>query len=110
MKKGEIVKSSDLQPDHFQADFKGYTLEELKYHRALCLVKREILKERALSEVKAVKQKIPMVNGKSPMDTMTPKGMVGRVMKGLNYADYLMLGFSAIKAGQKIFSLFRRKK
>ena len=91
-------------------EFKGYTLEELKYQRALILLKREFLKEKAMEDVKEVKSRIPLLNGKSPLDSMSPTGIVGRVVKGLNYADYLMLGFSVFNAGRKVFSLFRKKK
>lgn len=93
-----------------ETDFKGYTLEELRYQRALLLLKREFLKENALKEIKDVKQRIPMINGKSPLTTMSPTGIMGRVVKGLNYADYLMLGFSVFNAGRKVFSLFKKKK
>ena len=91
-------------------EFKGYTLAELRYQRALVLLKREFLKEKAMEETKAVKKRIPMLNGKSPLDSMNPTGIVGKVVRGLNYADYLMLGFSIFNAGKKVFSLFRKKK
>lgn len=91
-------------------DFKGYTLEELRYHRALLLLKREFLKEKVIKESEQIKNRIPFVNGKSPLTRMSPTGIIGRVAKGLNYADYLMLGFSLFNAGRKITSLFRKKK
>ena len=109
MKKNEITKS-DGTANVAEEEFKGYTLDELRYQRALLLLKREYLKEKALKETKAVKERIPVLNGKSPLNALTPRGMVGRVMRGLNYADYLMLGFSVFTAGKKVFSLFKRKK
>lgn len=93
-----------------EKEFKGYTLDELKYQRALLLLKREFLKEKALGNVHNLKERIPMLNGKSPLNNISPMGLVGRVAKGLNYADYLMLGFSIFNAGRKVFSLFRKKK
>lgn len=105
-------KKESIGPDKTLGvtEFKGYTLEELKYQRALLLLKREFLKEKALKESKAIKNRIPMLNGKSPLNSLTPQGIVGRVARGLNYADYLMLGFSVFNAGKRIFSLFKKKK
>lgn len=91
-------------------EFKGYTLDELRYQRALVLLKREFLKEKAMEEVKEVRKRIPVINGKSPLDSMSPTGILGRVVRGLNYADYLMLGFSVFNAGRKVISMFRKKK
>lgn len=105
----DTVKASTPK-EKLNDDFKGYTLDELRYQRALVLLKREFLKEKAMEEVKEVKSRIPVLNGKSPLDTMSPSGILGRVVKGLNYADYLMLGFSVFNAGRKVFSLFRKKK
>lgn len=91
-------------------EFKGYDLNELRYQRALLFIKKEFLKEKALNDTMAIKQRIPIVNGKSPISGMSPTSLVGRVVKGLNYADYLMLGFTAFNAGKKLFSIFRKKK
>lgn len=99
-----------VSPEDLTEDFKGYTLDELKYQRAMLLVKREFLKEKALKETKEVKSRIPMLNGKSPLASMSPGSIAGRVMRGLNYADYLMLGFSLFNLGKKMTHLFRRKK
>ena len=93
-----------------ESEFQGYTLDELKYQRALLILKKEFLKEKVLKEANGIKSKIPVFNGKSPLSMISPTGMIGRVAKGLNYADYLMLGFSVFNAGKKIFSLFRKKK
>lgn len=108
--KEEKVKAASPIPDAGEEDFKGYTLDELRYQRALLLLKKEFLKEKALKETKVIKDHIPVLNGKSPLNSISPSGLVGRVMKGLNYADYLMLGFALFNSGKKIFSLFRKKK
>lgn len=89
--------------------FNGYTMDELKHQRALTLVKREFLKQRAMNDIDALKSRLPF-NSNSPLGNISPKSLIGKVMKGLNYADYLMLGFSAFSAGRKILSLFHRKR
>lgn len=89
--------------------FKGYTMEELRYRRALLLLKKEFLKEKAIAEVLSVKENIPIVNGKSPL-TGTPNGIIGKLLKGLSFADYVMLGFQVVKIGGKLKNLFKKKK
>lgn len=91
-------------------EFKGYTMEELKYQRALTLVKKEFLKEKALRQTMAIKDRLPVVNGSSPLSGIKPSGMVGKLVKGLDFADYIMLGIQAVKIGKKVGSLFRKKK
>lgn len=93
-----------------ETDFKGYTLDELKYQRALLLLKREFLKEKALKGASQVRKRIPLINGKSPLSGVSPTGLVGKVVRGLSYTDYLMLGISIFSAGRKVFSLFKKKK
>lgn len=90
-------------------NFAGYTMEELKHQRALTLIKREFLKQKAMNDVDEIKGRLPF-NGNSPLGNISAKGIFGKVMKGLNYADYLMLGFSIFTAGRKIFSLFRKRR
>lgn len=90
-------------------DFRGYTMEELKHQRALTLIKREFLKQKAMNDVDAFKSRLPF-NRNSPMGNINAKGLLGKVMKGLSYADYLMLGFSIFSAGRKIFSLFHKRR
>ena len=92
-----------------EEDFKGYTMEELKYQRALLLIKREFLREKALRETKKIKSQIPLLNGQSGLSSFPVNGIMGKMMKGLGFADYLVLGIQAVKIGKKIGSLFRRK-
>lgn len=90
-------------------EFKGYTMEELRYQRALLLVKREFLRDKALKETKKIKEQIPVINGQSSMSGLTTKGVVSKIVKGLDFADYLMLGFQALRIGKKVGTLFKRK-
>ena len=89
--------------------FAGYTMDELKHQRALTLVKREFLKQKAMNDIDALKSRLPF-NGQSPIGNLSTKGIFGKLIKGLSYMDYIMLGFSMFTAGRKIVSLFHRKK
>lgn len=91
-------------------EFNGYTLDELRYQRALLLIKREFLREKAVKETQKIKNQIPLVNGKSSLSEITPKGVLGKLVRGLDFADYLLLGFQALRIGKKVGSIFRKKK
>lgn len=110
MKEEENKGKNPIVSPSTKEEFKGYSLDELKYQRALLMLKKEFLREKAAKQVEDVKKKIPVINGESPLTKMSASGIIGRVAKGLNYADYLMLGFSLFSAGKKLVSLFRKKK
>lgn len=110
MEENSKTKSSATSNIPEEKEFKGYTLDELKYQRALLLLKKEFLKEKAIKEANLVKERIPVLNGSSALSHFSSKNILGRVIKGLNYADYIMLGFSVFNAGKKVISLFSRIK
>lgn len=92
-----------------EEDFKGYTMEELKYQRALLALKKEYLKEKALHTVAAVKEEIPVLNGQSAISGLQSKGLLGKIFKTLSFADYLLLGVQGLRIGRKIGTMFKRK-
>ena len=110
MKPNNLPEVSHSQSGTTSSEFRGYSMDELKYKRAVMLVKREILKEKALKEVSNIKKRIPGINGESPMASMSKRGIMGKVFKGLNYMDYIVLGFSVFNVGRKFFSIFRKTK
>lgn len=91
-------------------EFTGFTLEEIKHQRALIAVRKEFAKARLLEDVEMLKDRNPFAAG----STLKAAGRLGslplKIMKGLNYTDYIMLGVSAFGSARKIFSLFRKKK
>lgn len=101
-------KDNQLAPVAEQDEFKGYTLDELRYQRALLLVKREFLREKAMKEVAKIKEHIPGM-GSSSGNGIPAKGVLGKLVNGLDWADYLMLGFQAWRIGKKLGGKFRRK-
>lgn len=90
--------------------FKGYTLEELRYQRAIVALKREFAKSKTLAGASKLKKHNPLSSdgGKLPLKGKFG-GIAGRIFTGLNYMDYIMLGYSLFKSGRKIFSFFRKK-
>lgn len=91
-------------------EFSGFTLDEIRHHRALVAVRKEFAKARLMEDVEMLKDRNPFAAGSS----LKAAGRLGtlplKIMKGLNYTDYIMLGVSAFGSARKIFSLFRKKK
>ncbi|MBD5187241.1 MAG: hypothetical protein HDS93_04890 [Bacteroidales bacterium] len=111
----ENVKNNNTnlpaEPQHKdeKMEFKGYTLDELRYQRALVTLKKTFIREKLTAEAIEMRDRIPFVS--SVKDGVPKaKGVVGKIINGMNYMDYVMLGISAFSYGKKIFSFFRRKK
>lgn len=91
--------------------FRGYTLEELRYNRALIALKAEFCKEKMLSDFQAAKSKT--ILGKLQRGESTglfKSGVLGKMARSLNYVDYILVGLTAFKTIRSITSLFRSKK
>lgn len=90
--------------------FEGFTLDEIRHHRALISVRKEFAKAKVLEKVEGVRQNTPFAKG-GKMKTAAHLGSIPmKLMKGLNYTDYIFLGLSTFSAVRKAFSLFRKKK
>lgn len=97
------VKIEDESPEVFE----GYSLDELKYQKALLLLKKEFAKEQFLKDVNKVKSQLPGGDN-SRHATVFNSGLFGKLAKSLNYMDYIVIGFSLFSTGRKLLSLFRR--
>lgn len=91
--------------------FKGYTLEELRYQRALVALQKEFCHTRLLRNLNNLQKSNPFLPAK---ENSTLPGKVGfiasKFFSGLNYLDYAMIGFSVFGTVRKIMSIFRKKK
>lgn len=100
------------RPPHVEAPeaFEGYTLDEIRHHRALMSVRKEFAKAKAFENLDALKDHNPF----GPNSKMKAASRLGslpvKLVKGLNYTDYIMLGLSTFSTARKLFSLFRKKK
>ncbi len=88
--------------------FKGYTLDELRYQRALVLLKKEFSKQQLTESFKQIKANSPLVafNGTKG----TKSSIVGKILKSLDYMDYAMMGYSLFKSIRKFTSKFKKNK
>lgn len=90
--------------------FEGFTLDEIRHQRALIAVRKEFAKAKAFENVDMMKQNTPFAKGGVMKSAAHLSSIPLKLMKGLNYTDYILLGFSAFSTVKKIYSLFRRKK
>lgn len=104
-----IEKNLPEAPSAPEVEFKGYTMAELRYQRALLLIRREFVKEKALKELEDIKKRVPIINGKSPLNNSASGNLVGKLLRGLNFADYIILGYQVLRIGRKIGSKIRRR-
>lgn len=89
----EIIDNNDEQ-------WGGYTLAELKYKRALFLVRTKIQKDVMLQSMQNFVQ-----------EDVTPQGVGGSIVKSLigrlTVVDYLLIGYKIMRKGAKLWRYWR---
>lgn len=95
---------------HTTSGFKGYTMDELRYQRALIALKREYCKESIYEAAHKLHEASPFsANGQKGIARHLG-GVTGKIVGGLNYVDYLLIAFSAFGTVKKVLHFFRKKK
>ena len=79
------------------ANWKGYTLEEIRYARAYTAARLEINRERLLSRMQTVQKEGLLPSGHS-------SGLIGKVLGAFSYLDMAVIAW---KLGSRIFKLTR---
>lgn len=79
------------------SDWKGYTMDELAYQRALTLARIEMTKERMASDFDHVKKGNIFLSG----------SWFSRIMKMIDYTDIFVIGLTLWR---KISPVFSRRK
>ena len=90
--------------------FGGFTLEELRYHRALTELKREYSKAKIADTAHKIQKRNPFSANSSSSGLGKVGGIAGKLITGMSYVDYAMIGFSLFNSGRKIFSFIKKKK
>lgn len=94
-------------------EFAGYTLDDLRYRRAVLALHKEFAKEKFLTKVSKIQSASPFSKSYIPSKggNLGKVGAIaGKVMNGLNYLDYAVLGYSAFSAVKKVFGVFGKFK
>lgn len=82
--------------------WKGYNFDELRYQRALTVIKCEMEKEKLKGVADAVKQ-----GGFPLIGSVNRHSLFNKMLGALDFADYSFLAF---KLGRKLHKLFSRRK
>lgn len=90
--------------------FNGFTLDEIRHHRALIAVRKEFAKAKILEQVDSLKDRNPFAPDGSLKAAARLGNLPMKIMRGLNYTDYIMMGISAFGTVRKALSLFKKKK
>lgn len=89
-----------------EEEFKGYTIDELRYQIVYKSLQREFAKERLQLKLHKLQKSLPFGGKGSPKTG----GLFGSMFKSLSYLDYILMGYSAFKSVKSVFSIFRRNK
>ncbi len=81
------------------AEWKGFTIDELRYRRAYLLARCELSKDQMMRAMGEAKQGLPL-SGAS-------HGIMGKILGSLNYLDYALIAF---RIGSKLFKLTRHRR
>lgn len=102
----KIIKQSseDTNPEVYK--FSGYTLEEMRYRRAMIAIQKDFCKEKILLSFQSFSKNTNI--GKKSI--FAGKSIFNKIFKSLDYMDYIMVGFSTLSVIRKISSIFRKKK
>lgn len=90
--------------------FRGYTLNEIRYQRALAALQREFAKEKIFTQANRIRKRGVFGTGDKQGVMAKAGGIASKVLTGFNYVDYAMIGFSAFTTLRKVFKFFRKKK
>ena len=101
----KVVKPVE-EPPHFD----GLPIDEIRHHRALIAVRKEFAKSKILEDVEKVKERNPFAPDGSLKAAQRLGNVPMKIMRGLNYTDYIMMGISAFGTVRKALSLFKKKK
>lgn len=109
-KKNEIQLPDELKSAE-PKEVKGLTMREIRHRRALVLLQKEFCKEKMEYEVLKLKNSSPFsknYSGKSgTMGRMT--SIAGKLLGGMNYLDYAVIGFSLFNNVRKAIKIFKKK-
>lgn len=92
------MTTSVKKAPHHHDNWQGYTIDELRYQRALTSARLEIQKEKLSNQFQTIRGTFGMVEG---------KGIMGKMLSSLNYVDYAVLAFQTVR---RLSALFRHRK
>lgn len=106
-----VIKKNESQNESL-VSFKGYTLDELRYKRALTLLQAQFCKEKLILSVQGLSKNSPFNKPKvsSKFSFFKNSGIIEKIFKSLDFLDYAILGFSMFRSIKSIISKFKKSK
>lgn len=106
LKEKEKVAKDIINPSD---EFKGYTIEEIRFHRALVAIEADFCKAKIARCWSNIQDSNPFMPGNKATLPGKAGAIAMKMFHGLNYLDYILLGMSVFKGSKKLFSFFRKK-
>ena len=92
-------------------DFKGYTIEEIRFQRALLAMEADFSKTKILKSWNNLQKMNPLSPASAASSLPGKAGSIAfKLIKGLNYMDYVMLGWSLFNGSRKVLSFFKGRR
>lgn len=102
---------TDINPQAaMEKELKGLTLNEIRYQRALLLLKREFCAEKIRTDMEKIRQRGVLGIGKPGNKLTRVSSFASKALSGFNYIDYALMGFSLFSTAKKVMGFFRKKK
>lgn len=110
--KNENINVPATISDENKSEFKGYSLEDLRYRRALVALQKEFAKSKILSASHKLQSFSPFSRnfGEGKSNVGKVGAIAQKLISGLNYLDYAMIGYNVFTSGKKILNIFRKKR
>lgn len=107
----EIKKSMPAEADSKAAPFKGYTMEELRYQRAMMALRKEFCKAKVIESVHSLRPGSGSKNKSGGGSKLALAGKIAsKVLGNLNALDYALMGLSIFGTARKGYRLIKGKK
>ena len=107
IKTKEKVAKEIVTPEN---EFKGYTIEEIRFQRALVAMEAEFCKTKVTKSWGNIMKVNPLSSASKSSLPSKAGNLAWKMVNGLNYVDYIMLGLSVFSGVRKVMSFFRGRK
>lgn len=104
---------TNVHDDAQKDSFKGYSIEEIRYQRALMALRKEFCKSKVLRSVDNLRNPVSRKgdnSGSFLAGVGRVAGFAGSILTKMNVLDYAMVGMTLLGQGRKVYKLIKGKK
>lgn len=103
------VNEPHEEAPHKKDSFKGYSMEDLRYQRALVAMRKEFCKSKIAHTAHRIRKQGFFGRSGNTSRMAHAGSLASKVISGLSYLDYVMIGMSVFGTGRKIYKFFHKK-